>query len=485
MNLKQIISEVDQVGIQGNADLDISGICCNSHQTRSGYLFVAIPGNSTDGWLFVNDAVAKGAVAVISEHREKIDGGVCHIQVKDAHVAFAYSAAAFHGWPHRSLKLLGITGTNGKTTVSYLLRDVLSKTEYLPGLIGTIEYQIGSRAIPALRTTPDAVTLQSLLSQMVSVGCKTSIMEVSSHGIVQKRIAGLSFDIAIFTNLSRDHLDYHHTMDEYYEAKAALFTTLPKEASAVINSDDSWGRKLLEREDICTEKISFGLEKGADVKAENVRLDSSGSSFVLKTPWGDADMRQKLMGRFNISNSLAVVGCCGALGVPLDTIVESLSHSSTVCGRLEEICTKKKFQVFVDYAHTDDALKKVLTALREITCGKLIVVFGCGGDRDRTKRPAMGEVAEKLADYVIVTSDNPRKENPSQIIENILEGFSSEENVSVFEDREEAIRKALMIADDTDIVLIAGKGHEKYQQFAHKTIPFDDCAVVKSILSDM
>lgn len=485
MNLEQIISEIEPVSIDGNADLDISGICCNSHQVRNGYLFTAVPGNSTDGWLFVNDAVAKGAVAVISEHSERVDGGVCHIHVKDAHVALAYSAAAFNGWPHRSLKLLGITGTNGKTTVSYLLRDVLSKTEYQPGLIGTIEYQIGLRTIPASRTTPDAVMLQSLLSQMVSAGCNAAIMEVSSHAIVQRRIAGLSFDVAAFTNLSRDHLDYHHTMDEYFEAKATLFTGLPEEASAVINFDDPWGRKLLKREDICAEKFSFGLEEGADIKAENVNLDSNGSSFVLKTPWGDADVRQRLMGRFNISNALAAAGCCGALGVSLDAVAESLSHSSTVSGRLEEVFSEKNFQVFVDYAHTDDALEKVLTVLREITRGKLIVVFGCGGDRDRTKRPAMGKVAEKLADYVIVTSDNPRNENPSQIIEDILEGFSSEKDTSVLEDREEAIRKALEIAEEGDVVLVAGKGHEKYQEFARKTISFDDCAIVKSVLKDM
>jgi len=485
MKLERLIQEIDPVSVSGGPDCDIRGICCNSRHARAGYLFVAVPGFSTDGWLFARDAVARGAAAVLSERGERIDADVCHIQVRDARAALGAVSAAFNGWPNRSLKLLGITGTNGKTTVSYMLRDVLSRAHYMPGLIGTIKYQVGLRTIPATRTTPDAITIQSLMAQMVSARCRAAIMEVSSHAIAQKRIASLSFDVAAFTNLSRDHLDYHHSMEEYFDAKALLFTGLSADAWALVNSDDPWGRKLLGIENFGAKKLSFGFGNGADIKAEEVKLDSRGSSFVAKTPWGGADVRLGLLGRFNVSNALTAIGCCGVLGVEPGSIAESLSHTTTVRGRLEEVDTERGFQVFVDYAHTDDALASVLGALRETTRGKLIVVFGCGGDRDRSKRPAMGSVASSLSDFAVVTSDNPRRESPSAIIKEIERGLGNARNYCVIEDREEAIHAALMRADDGDIVLVAGKGHESYQEFAHKTVPFDDRVVIRRALNDM
>ena len=320
---------------------------------------------------------------------------------------------------------------------------------------------------------------------MITAGCKSVVMEVSSHALSQKRTFGIDYDVAVFTNLTRDHLDYHKTFEQYFEAKLLLFKGLGhglKNAKAVINVDDSWGRKISGMNDIKAGIITYGMNSDAVVRAENIELTGSGSVFRVITPWGERQIQLKLLGRFNISNALAAIASCGSLGVGMDTIVEALAGVSNVSGRLEQISSNRGFQVFVDYAHTDDALENVLKTLREITKNRLIVVFGCGGNRDKTKRSEMGSVAARFADYSVLTSDNPRKENPSEIITQIREGFDGVQNYEVIEDRSEAIKKAITMAGSGDVVLVAGKGHENFQEFSNTLISFDDRQVVKRYL---
>jgi len=482
MKLDALLKDVGHLSISGHNDQDVSGIACDSRQVRPGYVFAAVSGTERDGWSFVKDAIERGVVAVVSEHDELINRDICHINVKDCRQALAELSCTFHHRPSDHLQMIGITGTNGKTTTAYMISNVLREVGQVPGLLSTVEYRIGERIIPASRTTPESPVLQSLLAQMTASGCKSVVMEVSSHALSQKRIVGIDYDVAVFTNLTRDHLDYHHTMEQYFEAKLLLFLTLgkgKKRAKAIINIDDEWGQKLSARNDIRAEIVTYGMKFEAMIRAEKIELSCSGSSFHIVTPWGDKTVQLKLLGRFNISNALATIATCGSLGINLDIIVDTLNRVPSVPGRLEEISTMKGFQVFVDYAHTDDALENVLKTLREITKGRLIVVFGCGGNRDKTKRPIMGNVAARLADYSVLTSDNPRKENPSEIIVQIREGFGESKNFEIIEDRTEAIKRALALANNGDVVLIAGKGHENFQEFANTLISFDDKQIVK------
>jgi UDP-N-acetylmuramoyl-L-alanyl-D-glutamate--2,6-diaminopimelate ligase len=405
------------------------------------------------------------------------------IRVSDARKALSQLSCIFNGNPSGKLKIAGVTGTNGKTTTAYMIRNMLRDHGSSPGLISTVEYEIGTRVIPARRTTPEAPLLQSMLAQMVTSGCKSAVMEVSSHALDQKRVFGIDYDVAVFTNLTRDHLDYHKTMENYFEAKSLLFLELgklEKRATAVINADDPWGQKLINMP-LHADILTYGLGSNAMICAEDIRLKPEGSAFNAITPWGRAAIHTRLLGRFNVYNALAAIAAGGAFGITLDTITRQLSEMVSVSGRLEEIPTDKGFQVFVDYAHTDDALENVLKTLREITPKRLLLVFGCGGHRDKTKRPLMGKVASVLADYSIITSDNPRNEEPSAIIAQVREGFGSA-NFETCEDRAEAIRKALEMAEPGDVVLIAGKGHENFQEFANTTIAFDDRQVAKRYL---
>jgi UDP-N-acetylmuramoyl-L-alanyl-D-glutamate--2,6-diaminopimelate ligase len=324
-----------------------------------------------------------------------------------------------------------------------------------------------------------------MLDQMIAANCHSAVMEVSSHALMQKRVRGIDFDAVVFTNLTHDHLDYHETMEKYFQAKTMLFKSPgqgSKKTVALINIDDSFGQRLTRLPEIKTEVISYGLHDQAGVRAANLQLSEQGSSFDVTSPWGEARISLCLLGRYNVSNALAAFGVCGALGIKPKLMANVLQQMTFVPGRLEEIRNSAGFQVFVDYAHTEDALQNALTALREISTGRLIVIFGCGGNRDAKKRPRMGAVAEQLADFVIVTSDNPRREDPGLIISQILSGFKSREKVDVIPDRAEAIGRALSIAEKGDVVLIAGKGHENYQEFANTVIPFDDCQIARECL---
>ncbi len=485
MKLETLMAALPGASSRGTVNREIAGVACDSRRVGPGFLFVAIPGSARDGAAFAADAEARGAAAVVTEQALPAIKGPAVIRVPNAREALARLAAAFYGQPASRLRLIGVTGTNGKTTVSYMIRDILEAAGKPCGLIGTVEYRLGGRVIPASRTTPDAVTLQSFLAQMAQSGCASAVMEVSSHALDQDRVWGLDFDAAVFTNLTQDHLDYHKTMEAYFAAKKKLFAGLGrggKPAVAVLNTDDPYGRRLAESPDIQARIVTTGGSPDAAVRASHVRLSAAGSVFAITTPWGSAEASLRLLGGFNIANALAAVGVCGALGVPLANALQRLSEMRAVPGRLEQVPGRRGFQVFVDYAHTDDALLNVLRTLREIAEGRVIVVFGCGGNRDTAKRPKMGAVVARLADFSVLTSDNPRTENPMAILAQIEAGMGAALH-AVEPDRAAAIRQALGLARKGDIVLIAGKGHETFQEFDNRVIPFDDRAIAKELLA--
>jgi len=465
------------------ADVEIKGVSLHSRETRAGWVFVAIPGTANDGMEYAEDAVRRGAVAVVCERAPASRLATTVITVSNARLAAAQLAAAFHGYPARKLRVAGVTGTNGKTTVAMLLRAVLCRAGAEPGLIGTVAYEIGQRVIAASRTTPDAVLLQGFLHQMVTAGCGSAVLEVSSHALVQQRTAEIPFAVAGFTNLTHDHLDYHGTMEAYYQAKAQLFRGLDSAATAIINHDDAWGRRLLEESLACA-RLTYGLDgPGLAVSAADVQLSADGSEFQLRSPWGAFPARVRIPGRHNIANALAAYAMGVTMGCEPQVAIEAIAGVTKVRGRLERVPGNKRFSVFVDYAHTDDALRNVLSALRPLTAGRLIVVFGCGGNRDRAKRGKMGAVAVALADRVWVTTDNPRNEDPQAIIDEILAGLERDK-VEVVVDRREAIHAAIASAQPGDTVLIAGKGHETYQEAAGVSVPFDDVDVARVAVAE-
>jgi UDP-N-acetylmuramoyl-L-alanyl-D-glutamate--2,6-diaminopimelate ligase len=483
MKLETLLPALPDAQCKGLANREIAGIACDSRQIRPGWMFVAIPGHKVDGTVFIEDAITRGAVAIVAQTPPP-QKAVTVIRVPNAREALARLASAFYGQPSLRLRMAGVTGTNGKTTVAYMIRDIMEAAGYPCGLIGTVEYRLGNRVIPASRTTPDSLAVQSYLAQMVQNGCTAAVMEVSSHALDQDRAWGIEFDAAVFTNLTQDHLDYHKTMESYFDAKKKLFTTIghgPKKAAACLNVDDPYGRRLVEGGDIRSQVLTFGRAPDAGVRAEAVRLSAAGTSFRVVTPWGRSEASLRLLGAYNISNALAALAACGSMGIPLDGMLQRLAAMRAVPGRLEEVPCRKGFKVFVDYAHTDDALLNVLQTLREIVAGRLIVVFGCGGNRDKTKRPKMGAVAARLADYTVLTSDNPRTEDPAAILEQIRAGMGAAP-LEVVPDRAEAIGRALSVAQKGDIVLIAGKGHETFQEFDNRVIPFDDREVAQELL---
>lgn len=488
MKLDELLRNVPCAGIKGPTDLPVAGIAYDSRQVRQDYLFVAIPGGQRDGMDFADEAVRRGARVIVSASGKFAPKEATHVQVRNVRRALAEIADAFYGHPSARLCMVGITGTNGKTTTAFLVRDMLATAGRAPGLIGTVQYEVGARVLPASRTTPESADLQGLLDQMLHAGCRSVSMEVSSHALDQDRAAGVDFDAAVFTNLTRDHLDYHETMGRYFEAKRKLFLSLgkgPKQASAIINVDDSWGKTLIAYNEISANIVTYGFGPEAVVRAEDLRLSGKGSEFRIASPWGESRLQINLLGRFNVYNALAAYAVGRALGLDERLVVESLAARRTVPGRLEEIPTDRGWRVFVDYAHTDDALENALRTLRSITPGRLVVVFGCGGNRDQTKRPMMGAVAAQQADFSVLTSDNPRREDSMAILEQISAGFGSKTNFTKVEDRKQAIREALGMAREGDTVLIAGKGHETTQEFANTIVPFDDRRVAGTLLQEL
>ncbi|HEY3663072.1 MAG TPA: UDP-N-acetylmuramoyl-L-alanyl-D-glutamate--2,6-diaminopimelate ligase [Chthoniobacterales bacterium] len=477
MQLKILADSIPVQEVLGPLDREVDGIFYDSRRVQKNGLYVAVRGAHVDGHEFTEQAIERGASAIVVERPES-HSRATSIVVADSRVALADLAFTFFKKPALRLKMAGVTGTNGKTTTTFLIKHICENAGMRSGLIGTVRYEIGERVLPATRTTPESLDLQEMLAQMAGAGCKAAMMEVSSHALAQDRTRGLEWDVAVFTNLTQDHLDFHQTMENYFEAKALLFTGLKnqpnkKQARAVINIDDRYGEQLVKRIGDDTPVVTYGMSARAGFRASNYRAEFSGTSFQLDARGKIYLVRVPLIGRFNVMNAMAALAAANSLGVSLRDAVLSLAKAPQVPGRLEMVPAKRQFQVFVDYAHTPDALLNVLKTLRELAPRRLVVVFGAGGDRDKQKRPLMGRVADQNADYSIITSDNPRKEDPLAIIEEVKKGFRST-NFEAVPDRAEAIAHAIALAQPRDIIVIAGKGHETYQEFADHTIPFDD-----------
>ena len=473
MKLKNLIECGGNIG-----ETEITGITCDSRQIKPGYAFVCIKGTKSDGHDYAEAAVKSGAAAVICERDLKLD---CQVISDNTHAAYADMCAAWFGNPADSLRLFGVTGTNGKTSVTYMLKKIFEKAGYKVGLIGTIQNMIGDEVIAAHNTTPNAYELNSLFALMKAKGCAVVIMEVSSHALDQLRVYRLDFEVAMFTNLTQDHLDYHITMENYLEAKKKLFKMC---RTAVINSDDSYAQKLTEGLDCKTVTYSTGNDSTYRAKAINYRPASVEYEFVSDTDI--CHIKVATGGKFTVYNSLCAAVCAVEAGISITTAAEALAELNGVKGRAESVPTGRNFTIIIDYAHTPDGLKNILSTFRECKKNRLIVVFGCGGDRDKTKRPIMGSIAEHFADYVIVTSDNPRTEDPGEIIKDILAGMkNSAVPVKVIENRTEAIKFAVSIAEKDDIIVLAGKGHETYQILGTGTIHLDEREIVAEALEEL
>ena len=481
MKLSDLAKRIVGSRVLGARDVEVARAVHDSRQVRPGDLFVALPGTRVDGHRFVQAALEAGASAAMVERPVPLPLNPALLVVPDAREALGVAAHALAGDPTERLTVVGVTGTNGKTTTTYLVRSILEKAGQGTGLLGTIGYRIGERWIPSRMTTPDAMDLASYFAEMAESGLEAAVMEVSSHALDQRRTAGIRFQVGAFTNLTPEHLDYHKDMPSYRQAKGRLFADLAPEAWAVLNADDEASRSFAEA--TRARVLWYGLDEPADVRAEEVVTDLGGSRFALCVPRGRAAVRTPLLGRHNVLNCLTAAAIAEALAVPLEAVVAGIGALATVRGRLEPVPSDRPFTVLVDYAHTADALENALEAVRALGPRRVILVFGCGGNRDRQKRPEMAKVAEKLADRMIVTNDNPRKEDPQAIAEEILNGFSSREAATVELDRRRAIALALGEAREGDVVLIAGKGHETYQETREGTFPFDDREVAGGILS--
>jgi UDP-N-acetylmuramoyl-L-alanyl-D-glutamate--2,6-diaminopimelate ligase len=474
MRFTELLAAAELKPLRQAGDADVIDVVADSRRCRAGCCFVALRGTETDGHGYVSQALAAGAAAVVCQDASAAPAGAAWAVVRDARVAVARLAQAIRGWPVRKLICMGITGTNGKTTAGHS-----------PALLGTITYQTPRRSVPAGTTTPEPITLAELTAEMAADGCTHLVMEASSHALDQRRTAGVEFRVGVFTNLSGDHLDYHHTMERYRAAKRRLFEDLGGDAVAVINRDDPAGQEMA----AATKGALrwYGLSPAADLWAQIDRIDSAGTDFTFVAESGEVRARTPLIGRHNVFNCLAAALACRAVGVELTAAADALATVRYIPGRLQRVQTHAPFETFVDYAHTDDALRNVLSSLRPVTRGRLILVFGCGGDRDRTKRPRMARAAETLADEVVVTSDNPRSEKPEAIIEEICAGLSEDgrSKAAIEPDRGKAIALAVGLAGPGDVVLIAGKGHETYQVLGDRHIHFDDVEVAAEAIRDL
>ncbi len=497
MRLAALIADVYPIAVDGSLNREIHGIAAHSSDVSRDDLFVAIRGFTHDGHAFIPDAIARGAAAVIVQQPVGVPAGVTTITVPDTRVALGLLSDAFYGHPSTSLRLIGVTGTNGKGTTAHLIEALLRSGGQRCGLMGTIGAKVGDQTLALSRTTPEAHELQMLLRRMVDAHCSSAVMEVASHALALHRVAGCRFHGAVFTNLTQDHLDFHKTFEEYSAVKRRLFELVEPSGVAVINADDSYGAMM--RAASRARVLSYGIDQPADVRAQSIRLAVHQTEFLLSTPAGQRRVATPLHGRFNVYNILAAVTLAHAEGVALDPIVDALAHFQGVPGRFEFVDEGQGFAVVVDYAHTPDGLANVLRAGAEVAEGRMIVVFGCGGDRDRTKRPLMGRIAVALADEVIVTSDNPRSEPPTAIIAEIVAGLNGRApegtaategrtpsrkpgRVEVEPDRRKAIFRAIDLAGPDDIVLIAGKGHEPYQEINGVRHPFDDRLIAREAL---
>lgn len=485
--LSDYFDEKEIVAEKGPLDRPISGLAIDSRRVVPGNLFFALPGLRADGASFIDEAVSRGAVAVVTQKLPAhAPGKVTFIQVADARATLARVSQRYFKFPDRDMSVVGVTGTNGKTTVTHLIKHFLNGDQRV-GLIGTINYDLGVRTVPSFRTTPESLDIYGMMAQMRDAGCKHAVMEVSSHGIDQQRVLGLQFSAAVFTNLTRDHLDYHKSLDAYFAVKNRLFTgetgAAPK--MAVVNLDDPYGEKLvarLARELPGQRLVTFGENSRAQVRAEQVTLNFTNTTFKLVWPQGEMLIDSPLIGRYNVSNLLAAIATAWGLGRDPVVFLARLRGFKGVPGRMERIDAGQPFNVLVDYAHTDDALRNALGMLRVITPGRLFVVFGCGGNRDRAKRPLMVRAVQDFADFAFATADNPRTEVLTQIFADMQGGVTDPKKITWIDDRRRAISLALDACKPGDCLLIAGKGHESYQEFADTVIPFDDRQVVRELI---
>lgn len=481
MLLKELLKDIYSGPFpRGESSRRITAIGCDSRTTEQDSLFVALKGTKQDGTQFIGEAIKKGARVVASSHppAEKRKN-VVFLQVADPHKFLHEVTRRFYGPLSSKVKSIGVTGTNGKTTITYLIESILHEAGKACGVMGTVNYRIGKKILPSKNTTPGLAENQRFLANLAQKNIEYCVMEVSSHGLDQGRVDLIDFKSAVFTNLTSDHLDYHRTRENYFLAKSRLFTSLSSRSVSVINIDDPYGTKLVSLTK--SRVVKYGILGEADICAKDIKTNVHESHFTVRTNGRSIKIQTKLIGMHNVYNILAAVGIGLNEGIALDVISRGIARLEQVPGRLERIDSRKGFSVFIDYAHTEDALKNVLEALRKINPKRIITVFGCGGDRDKTKRPKMGRMAGQLSDVVIVTTDNPRSEDPQSIISEIILGFSTD-NYQVVADREKAIAKAIEMAGAGDVVLVAGKGHEDYQIFRDKTIAFDERKIVEKYL---
>jgi UDP-N-acetylmuramoyl-L-alanyl-D-glutamate--2,6-diaminopimelate ligase len=464
----------------------ISGVSYDSRTVKAGDLFVALKGVHADGAAFVRQALDRGAAAIVADQPAPPDVRAPWLVVGDGRLALAILSAAFYGHPSAEMRVVGITGTNGKTTTGYLVAAIFEAARIRCGVLGTVAYRIGDEVRDATRTTPEAADVQRLLREMADRGCGACAMEVSSHALSLRRVDDTTFAAAVFTNLTRDHLDFHEDMEAYFRAKRRLFEMLPADAPSLINVDDPRGAALAQ---VGGRPVTYGVNRPADITPGPLSFSLQGLAFDVRTPRGTLQVRSPLVGRPNVYNILAAVSATTALGLPFDAIERGIQSLPGVPGRFEVVSQPSdEVTVVVDYAHTDDALRNLLETARPLAGGRLITVFGCGGDRDRTKRPLMGAVAGRLSDVIVITSDNPRSEDPDRIIEEIRRGITpdtrrdSGQRLLAIADRRAAIAKAIELARGGDLVLVAGKGHEKYQVIGDRAHPFDDAAVAREAL---
>ncbi len=472
MRLQDVMNGMEGIRILGDSAVDVASLKYDSRRISDGDMFAAIQGEKFDGTRFIEEAAKRGALSFLVPEGSARRSEGTYVFASNVREALALASRNFFADPSSKLKVVGITGTNGKTTSSYLIHGILEKAGMDSGLIGTVQYLVGGEVISAARTTPESPDLLGLMDTMVRTGCGACIMEVSSHALTLHRVTGVKLEVAVFMNLTRDHLDFHNDMEEYFRAKAALFKT-GEVNHRIVNRDDPFGMRLIR--ELGSDVLTFGLNEG-DISPEGpLTVEKWGSRCRLRSPWGPVDVNTTLPGRFNLYNIMAAVASCGLLGLDTGSIALGLSSVDRVPGRFEKVDRGQSFTAVVDYAHTPDALQNVLENARAITEGRVLTVFGCGGDRDVSKRPLMGQAAGRHSDLVIVTSDNPRSEDPEKIIDDIMEGISDPVGtVERVPDRRAAIDRAVREARPGDMVVVAGKGHENYQIIGERIVPFSD-----------
>ncbi len=480
--LKNLINDLPVEFYRGRKDLSITGLCSNSKMVAPGNLFIAKKGTFDDGAKYIDEALASGAAAILTDLPNPFLKDVVQLVTPDVRAVEAEIAARYYGDPSLSLFMVGVTGTNGKTTISYLVKHIFDAFNAPCGMIGTIEYVIGDHHFAAELTTPEVITNQKLLREMVKQECMAAVMEASSIGIMQGRVAKIDYDVAIFSNLSPEHLDYHQSMEEYAEAKAALFKELKSEGVAILNGDSSWSEEMQKE---CRGRImTYGLSSQSDLYAHSIELLPDQTKFSVTYQGQTLNFSWKLIGRFNVYNCLAAMLAALCKGIPFEALSPVIASFPSVSGRLEQVENLSGLHIFVDYAHTPDALENSLQTLFEVKKGKIFTVFGGGGNRDRSKRPLMAKAVEKYSDFAFITSDNPRNEDPLAICQEVAQGFTKQ-NFEIEIDRRVAIGRAIEMASSQDLILIAGKGHETYQIFAHQTFPFDDRQIAQEIANQV